>query len=179
MYWGVFVWVVGCVFDFLVHCFTWSRFMLVFGFLLDCLSHVKKLFQTLVIAGDPVWNRMWLRRLTRPSICNVLAGAAAQACFVFVQSAAVPLSKDSPLRGAGGGVSPAAPHYSLRWLMFLYMYIYIYSTCQSLGEHLVGIVLCSLARPLLFHWLFIDFWLTLDWLLMDLSLTCAVSEFFW
>ena len=55
--------------------------MLVFGFLLDCLSHVKKLFQTLVIAGDPVWNRMWLRRLTRPSICNVLVGAAAQACF--------------------------------------------------------------------------------------------------
>ena len=34
--------------------------------------------------------------------------------LVVVQSAAVPLSKDSQLRGAGGGESPAAPHYPLR-----------------------------------------------------------------
>ena len=33
--------------------------------------------------------------------------------LVVVQSAAVPLSKDSQLRGAGSGESPAAPHYPL------------------------------------------------------------------
>ena len=45
------------------------------------------LFQTSVIAGDPVWNRMWLRRLTRSSRYSYRSiGAAAQACLLLYRA---------------------------------------------------------------------------------------------